>query len=605
MAAGSWPLAMALFEKGDAQFLDELRRIHSPDLLGGFAPKWIGDKRPFARASLLEYLSRRLNGFRHEALVKRLFKLAEKAGDDDVMGAFLVALDRTVRRERRQRTRTKSGHFNNRAEAEAAIKQWRTEGFKQSQIHNVGGWRVSAFASKTETALVPVSNTVMPRLPQTVKNPTLSDWQRNDYERQFQLFSQPTRRYLRRRAWRYFRLLGKADPKRFVKAATVYLTKYTDKDTDSDVHLIDNWGLTHTLFGNSGVIDCPAKGWEFVVGYTLADLEPAPRFEAAWAADAQAVFDVMIGANCRAVRQWAVWMLRQHHTDWLVTQGTIRTFLKLADHPDPALSGLGFDLLERAADLASVPVEEWLARLDGDDLERLQRLSTLLARRLDPERVSLENAIKLTVYRSKPVAELGLALLKKRSLKGVNPDVLLPLVQAESAAVRPDVVAWLRKQLERCGQVRGEWLTEFLDSKHADVRAVGWAWLNESSLKDDPAVWHRLIESPYDDIRGPLIEALAQRADGATADTVRLLWATVLLNVARGGRHKPGVVARVIARMLTHADEVESLMPLLAVAVRSLRGPEFRTGLAGVVALVEHKPDLLPVVRQRFPELVV
>jgi hypothetical protein len=604
MAAGSWPLAMALFEKGDAQFLDELRRIHSPDLLGGFAPKWVGDKRPFARTALLEYLSRPLNCFRHEALVKRLFKLAEKAGDDEVMGAFLVTLDRTVRRERRQRTRTRHGSFGTREEAQEAIRLWKAAGFGNTSISSWGR-QFHATASKYETALVPVPKTVMPRLPQSVKNPTLSDWQRNDYERQFQLFSQPTRRYLRRRAWRYFRLVGKADPKRFVKAATAFLVKYTDKDADSDIHLIDNWGLTHTLFGNSGVIDCPAKGWEFVEGYTIANLEPAPRFEAAWADDGQAVFDVMIGAQCRAVRQWAVWMLRQHHADWLATQGTVATFLKLADHPDPDLSGLGFDLLERAADLASVPVEEWLARLDGDDLNRLQRLSTLLARRLDPERVSLENAIKLAVYRSKPVAELGLALLKRRSLKGVDAAVLLPLVQAESVAVRPDVVKWLRSVLERSGQVRGEWLTEFLDSKHADVRAVGWAWLTESPLKDDPAVWHRLIESPYDDIRGPLIEALAQRADGASADAVRLLWATVLLNVARGGRHKPGVVARVIARMMTHPDEVESLMPLLAVAVRSLRGPEFRTGLAGVVALVEHKPELLPVVRQRFPELVV
>jgi hypothetical protein len=606
MAAGSWPLAMALFEKGDAQFLDELRRIHSPDLLGGFAPKWIGDKRPFARRTLLEYLSRPLNAFRHEALVKRLFKLAEKTNDDEVMGAFLVTLDRTVRRERKQRTVTRQGEFGTRAEAEEAVRLWKLDGYSYTHIYNYSVRRVhSAYARKTVPALVPRGGTVMPRLPQTVKNPTLSDWQRNDYERQFQLFSQPTRRYLRRRAWRYFRLVGKADPKRFVKAATVYLTKYTDKDADTDIHLIDNWGLTHTLFGNSGVIDCPAKGWEFVDGYTIADLEPAPRFEAAWADDAQAVFDVMTGAQCRAVRQWAVWMLRQHHKDWLATQGTVATFLKLADHPDPDLSGLGFDLLERAADLASVPVEEWLARLDGDDLERLQRLSSLLARRLDPERVSLENAVKLAVYRSKPVAELGLTLLKKRSLKGVDAAVLLPLVQAESSAVRPDVVAWLRKQLERSGQVRAEWLTEFLDSKHADVRAVGWAWLTESQLKDDPAIWHRLIESPYDDIRGPLIEALAQRADGADADTVRLLWATVLLNVVRGGRHKPGVVARVVARILTKPEEAEQLLPLLAVAVRSLRGPEFRTGLAGVVAMVEHKPDLLPVVRQRFPELVV
>jgi hypothetical protein len=37
--------------------------------------------------------------------------------------------------------------------------------------------------------------------------------------------------------------------------------------------------------------------------------------------------------------------------------------------------------------------------------------------------------------------------------------------------------------------------------------------------------------------------------------------------------------------------------------VRSLRGPEFRAGLAGVVSLGESKPDLLPLIRQKFPEL--
>ena len=49
--------------------------------------------------------------------------------------------------------------------------------------------------------------------------------------------------------------------------------------------------------------------------------------------------------------------------------------------------------------------------------------------------------------------------------------------------------------------------------------------------------------------------------------------------------------------------EAEQLLPLLAVAVRSIRGPEFRTGLAGVVRLAEMNAELLPAIRQRFPEL--
>ena len=72
-------------------------------------------------------------------------------------------------------------------------------------------------------------------------------------------------------------------------------------------------------------------------------------------------------------------MLRTHQADWL-SQQPVATLLALIDHVDSDVAALGFDLLERHADLASVPVETWLAQLDGDDLDRLQRLSSLLER---------------------------------------------------------------------------------------------------------------------------------------------------------------------------------------------------------------------------------
>ncbi|MBV9125574.1 MAG: hypothetical protein JO112_19670, partial [Planctomycetes bacterium] len=416
------------------------------------------------------------------------------------------------------------------------------------------------------------------------------------------LFSLPTRRYLRRRAWRYFRLLGKRDPARYIKAAVSFLTRYSDADTDSDIHLLDNWGLTHTLFRDSPALVRPAKGWEFAPGRSLADLTPAPYREEAWAADAQAVFAVLLGAQSRAVRQWAVWLLRKYHEGWLAAQ-PVTVLLKLADHSDPDLSALGFDLLEKAPDLNTVPVEEWLTRLGGDDLEKLRRLSALLARRLDPERVAVTDALRLAGYRSRPVAELGLSLLKRRTWSVADAPLLLPLVQAENESVRPELMRWLRDTLAGFGPARPEWVLEFLDSKHADVRAVGWECLSESPLRDDPAVWHRLFESPYDDVRGPLVAELARRAGGADPDTVRLLWATVLLNIARSGRHKPGVIAQVVARLAEHPAEADRLLALLAVAVRSLRGPEFRAGLTGVVHLAETNADLVPAIRQRFPEL--
>src|SRR5262245_517039 len=67
----SWERAEELLGRGDPAFVDELRRLSDAERLGKFAARWYKDRRPAARQLLLEYLSRPLNAFRHEALVKR------------------------------------------------------------------------------------------------------------------------------------------------------------------------------------------------------------------------------------------------------------------------------------------------------------------------------------------------------------------------------------------------------------------------------------------------------------------------------------------------------------------------------------------------------
>ena len=116
---GSWPLAESLYEKGDPQFIAEVRRITDANLLGDFAARWYGDQRPAARLLLLAYLEQPFNAYRHEALVKRLFKLAEKANDAEVMGRFLVQFDRSVRRRPKSRRLTASEIVATPQEAEA------------------------------------------------------------------------------------------------------------------------------------------------------------------------------------------------------------------------------------------------------------------------------------------------------------------------------------------------------------------------------------------------------------------------------------------------------------------------------------------------------
>src|SRR5712692_10592390 len=137
MAGGSWALAEELFARVDAMFVTELRRIHDAERLGNFAARWLLDSRPAARQLLVDYLSLPLNAFRHEALVKRLFKAAEKAGDDELMGLFLVAFDRSMRRDRKSITRRKWDRMSSRAEAEARLREWESEGYSS------GNWSPS------------------------------------------------------------------------------------------------------------------------------------------------------------------------------------------------------------------------------------------------------------------------------------------------------------------------------------------------------------------------------------------------------------------------------------------------------------------------------
>jgi hypothetical protein len=127
------------------------------------------------------------------------------------------------------------------------------------------------------------------------------------------------------------------------------------------------------------------------------------------------------------------------------------------------------------------------------------------------------------------------------------------------------------------------------------------------------AVWQKLLESPYDDVRLPLVGVLEGRLAGAPAlsleagrldvEHVRLLWATVLLNIHRGGRSKPTVVGQVVRRLQQHANEAPLLLPLLAVALRSVRGPEWRAGLVGLTRVVVSHPEMRPVIERAFPEL--
>jgi hypothetical protein len=595
-AGGSLPLG--LLEHGDPAFVDAIRRVHDADLLAAFAEVWFNDLRPDSRRLLLEYLDRPLNAYRHEGLVKRLFKLAEAAGDDLLMGRFLVLFDRSIRRVKRTRWRWVNESFETKAKAQECVSRWQALGYKWVNLFVRAGLFQSGAHQPFEVIFQP-HGTTMPRgrlidlaaLPEVHKK-----------LEKFRLFSVSTRNYLRRRAWRHFRKLGKTHPERYVAAVSEALALYRDEDISDPLALIDNWGLVHILFHHSPVLEAKPNGWTIQPGRSLGELSPSPIYERLWEESPAVVVGLLSTARSSTVRRWA---LRRIEADPTTHLGALplEGWLSLLEHEDPEVVALAARVLEAAEGLEGVGVDRWLALAESTDSAALEVVCSLIGRQVKAEQVTIEQAVRLAGLRALPVARLGLAWLKTKSVR--EPVEILGLIDAECGLLRPEILGWLRATLASLSSFDPALILEFLDARQLDVRAEGWAWfLSEPRASDDFETWRKLLESPYDDIRLLLVAELESRS-GHKFDpsSLRSLWASVLLNIHRGSRAKPVVVRQLLDRMETKPGEAPELLPLLCVALRSVRGPERRSGLVAVVRLVEKRPEVEPLVRSAFPEL--
>jgi hypothetical protein len=588
IASGSWLLAEDLLEQGDPGFVDELRRINQADRLKRFAKTWYADRRRQARQFLLDYFDYPLNAYRHEGLVKAIFKLAEAAGDDQLMGRMMVALDRTVRREKVERHRY----------------DWSTG----------DSWT-------DESVQVP-TDTVMPRQDRAFRfrdpdSATLWAAPTKEFQQRLRLYSIATRNYLRRRAWRYFRRIGKLDPDRYLAAIASAIIHYTDDDVADGLALLDNWGLMHVLFHHSDQIVAQPRGWMLSERGSLGSLQAAPAFEQAWKKSAEPLLAILDDARCRPVRQWAIDLLRKYHAE-AVDKLPAERLLKWIGSGDRELARLAADALGRCDQLAAIPAASWLRLIDQSDSESIEVICELLTNKLDPARLTLTQAVGLAAARPIPVARLGLrCLTAKRPQSRQECESLLALAEAEADPIREQLVVWVRETLADSPHFQPAWIIQLLDSRHREVREVGWDWLlaNETA-RDDIRCWQQVLESPYDDVRFHLLDVLEQhqrfqrrpllaKPERLPAELLRSLWAAVLLNVHRGGRKKPGVVQEIVDRLASHPEEADQLLPLLAVALRSVRSVEWRSGLSGVVTLVDRHPELATAVQKSFPELVV
>jgi len=571
------------FASADDRFVALVREVMSPTYLAALADRWKKDPRPWARRQIFNYFAQPLDRPGHHPLVKRLFKQAEANNDHELMAAFLVALDRLVRRQRRIRYRYNAGTRQTSREEEL-------------------------FSPRDQILPPPKSREATnPFIRQRIVVPG-----RMRVPKGGRLFSHRTRGYLRRRANRYFRRMGFQKPADYVRNAAAALAMYRDDDLAKGENILDNWSLMSIAFRRSPVLNFSRTRVGLADGRSLGELAAAPQFDGLWKkpAAAAALLKLVTDANSRLVRVWAIQLLKQDHAQAFQAIDADQ-LLALLNHADEEVQQFGAGLLDTLTAVDSWSIATWLRLLETRSLTALGTICEAMSRRVRPERLDLSQCVALTCARATPVARLGLSWLKGRLIAGEQDrPTIARLAAAQCEAVSGEIAEYALSILAAPQTYRTEDIVSFFDSLNAQLRRGAWDWLTPQSAGfDDAALWSRLLETPYDDVRIRLIEELNKRARGAEGPAalkrqdLAAVWTTVLLGVHRGGRAKLKALRQISQAMAEQPDRAEQLIPVLAVAIRSVRPAEARAGLSAILSAVAARPALEATLSRHVPEL--
>ncbi len=571
------------FATEDDRFVDRVRMVTAPKYLAALADRWKKDPRPWARRQIFQYLALPLDRAGHHPLVKRLFKHAEAGSDDELMAAFLVAFDRLVRRRRRMRYRYDF----------ATRQSWQEEELFLPSDQILAAGKDREFRNPRTGERINVPGPL--RVPAHGR-----------------LFSYRTRGYLRRRAWRYFRRMGFQRPSDYPRAVARALLLYRDDDVARGENILDNWSLLHITFRRSPVLQFKRTRVEVSAGRSLGELVAAPQFHHLWKRpeSADVLLNLVVQAESRLVRVWTIQLLKRDHAATLQAI-TAQQLLALLNHTDQDVQQFAAGLLETLSGVDTWPIAIWLELLETRSVTALATICQAMRERVNPERLNLEQCVALACARATPVARLGLSWLTGRKVAGFQDRTTIArLAEARCAAVGALAATHALSILGSPEAYRLEDVSPFFDSLSAEVRRGAWEWLTPSSPGyDDAALWSRLLETPYDDVRLPLVEELNRRTRATNApralehQDLSMVWLTVLLGVHRGGRAKLKALRQISQAIKEQPDRAERLVPVLAVAIRSVRPPEARAGLSAILSAVSARPDLEATLARHIPEL--
>jgi hypothetical protein len=558
MATPSSLLLDAYFEAADDRFLDEVLASTADKKLKALAPRWYRDARPFARRALLRYIDDGCDRHHHRPLVKALFKLAEAASDHEAMGHFLVAFDRLVQRRLKPSYRW-----------DPATRQTETV---QELKHDPSIPAALDAAVKTRATR----------------------------------FSRRTRQYLARRAFRYFRALARRDVQSYGETIRAALVLYEDRHLERVEQILDAWGLVHALYWGSPVLVRDPRGVRVAEGRSLADLAPAPFAPEAWQGALHGLLDLLVKARSRPVRGFAIAVLERDYADALrgMPLARVRALLR---SPHDEVQAFAAKVLRTTRGAANLTVDEWLELLRIDNPVALPILCEMVQKVVSPDRLTLAQAVQLACAKAGPVADLGLGWARKKPVNDAAAlATALGVVKAGVAHVREEGAAWVADLLGKAAFAAPEHVRELADARFPEPRAQAFVLIEQDPrFRESTVLWAALAESPYDDARAVLVKHLAERQKDFGPETLRHVWATALLAVHRGGRAKRGALQQIAERIARRPAEAEALLPLLGVALRSVRAPERRTALAALARAALREPRLQAAIARTMPELKI
>ena len=568
------------FAAADDRFLDEWVRVKNPALLSRFLERWLSDPRPWARQQLIQYLQQDLNFPGHEIVVKRLCKHLCTGGDHELLAYLMVAADRIVRRRRIVRL------------------HWNQKSREVIPIHQLFAKPNKTFASETGRT----TEQLVGKVKRIVPLPDRINKESN------RLFSHRTRNYLRRRVWRHFRWLSYRDSDAFLAAITIAIVEYRDTDFAAGENIIDNWSLMHACYFHSDILIFNAAHTNLKPGTSLADLNAAPYQPVLWQQSVAVPHLINIVATAKSAlsRIWAIeLLLREHHGATLNME--LQALLPLLSHADSGVRQFASDVFAQHAGLANLPITTWLSLLDQCDHGLLPMICTAMKKHVSAARLDVRQRLQLTLARPVPVVEFGFSLLKAQH--GEHPltaDVLTSLSQTRCEALAGEIATWALEVLDS-DLYQTDTVIEFFDSLSLATRSAAMDWLEQPASRgySDPALWTRLIETPFDDTRLRVVECLHRRTKlpGTESDAFAPVWCAVILGVHRGGRTKLKAIGQMQNVLAEHPEFASRLLPVFAVAARSLRAPERRAALAAIASVVERNAELQTGIQQLLPEL--